>query len=1145
MSIADQSARDDAINNVSLSTALSAGAGSGKTSVLVGRVVALLAAGVSPSRVAAITFTEKAAGEMEARLRDALEERVAAGNEHLRAPLARLSELTVSTIHAFCQRLLEAEALAAGWAPDSSVGEEGLDDVAFARWFEGLRARQPAVARLALHLVESTSIRSAGSALLNFRDLDPVVSLKGWDTDSLFFSLQASVQRAVSAMSLCTNPSCKLLTKNKPDLDLLVAILKSPKSVAVAQAAAIFGDIGHRAGGRKADWKVDGKADLLEAVDELRRWQNGVRVALHAALVSDLKAYFVPSALAARTEAAVASFDDLLFRAKELLEDADVRRRLSCRFDALLIDEVQDTDPIQAAIVELLCQDAGDEALRAGSLFAVGDAKQSIYRFRRADERTWGTVVGMVAKDGQTLSLTQNFRSVPGLVEFVNCAFEDMPDYAPQNAFRGAGPLEPVVLLSGLEDEAEAEVVARYLLAKKAAGAEVVDRDTNKIRALGWGDVMIVLPSWTHAGTLQTTLSRAGIPCLLEGGGGLFERDEARLYLAALKALDEPGHGEATVLVLRGLFGLDHEALARHVHEGGSWRYTVGEQPPGPVATALRALRALHLERGRRSFVALVDAVLERSGAAAVWSLAWDGAARLANWDKLRALTWQYEETCLASGEVVRAMVEHAKKDESELGRADVDSDAVRITSYFKAKGLEAPMVIACYARRTAKIGSAIVDRDAQRLFLTVGKLQPPGWDEAKIAEKAEDARERRRWMYVACTRARDQLVLVRSTEKQSALIDSYVTGPWPGGTDGELVTLASGASVRYVDATQLAPLDEDSTCFGELDELIDVALDAERTGSTTVEPVVSSGVPSAISSAAADPTLPDRVAVTRTSKKACTRWRSVHELASRERVRRGSGVGVEGGILVHAVLERVDLRLEGEALRLAAVALLHLEAQIGRCAPELVSACQAVIDRILAHEVIARARRAPFLWREAPFTMKHRGMQVSGIIDLCFPVDESLSRWVVVDWKSDLPPKGSPGWRNYQRQLGFYARALLGTVAADATVETLLVGPHAELGAPDALEVALEEMPTEIAEYFADLVARGVPIPEVGVDAGEPRAVVAELVWRDERIAVLLDEALDEESALRAQGWRVLNASTVTTGWALGVLQWIAEVLL
>jgi hypothetical protein len=149
----------------------------------------------------------------------------------------------------------------------------------------------------------------------------------------------------------------------------------------------------------------------------------------------------------------------------------------------------------------------------------------------------------------------------------------------------------------------------------------------------------------------------------------------------------------------------------------------------------------------------------------------------------------------------------------------------------------------------------------------------------------------------------------------------------------------------------------------------------------------------------------------------------------------------------------------------------------------------------------------------------------------------------VVVDWKSDLPPKGGPAWRNYQRQLGFYARALVSTVAADdAHIESLLVGPHEELGAPDALAEALTEMPPELSERFADLVANGVPIPEVGVDAGEPSVAIAELAWWDRRIAVLLDESEATETTLRAQGWTVLNASSETVGWGLDVLDWIGE---
>src|SRR5262249_41232518 len=176
----------------------------------------------------------------------------------------------------------------------------------------------------------------------------------------------------------------------------------------------------------------------------------------------------------------------------------------------------------------------------------------------------------------------------------------------------------------------------------------------------------------------------------------------------------EPADGEAVVFVLRGLFGLNHEDLARHVAAGGSFRYTIPAPPPGPVASALAVLLRLHRDRGPTSLAGLPDELLEAPRAPAVWSLLPDGASRLANLDKLRALVQAAEASTTsplaAAEEIQRLSWEAGEKD---IDRIDDDGHAIRITSLFKAKGLEAPVVVFLHPRRTADGGSRGVDHSA------------------------------------------------------------------------------------------------------------------------------------------------------------------------------------------------------------------------------------------------------------------------------------------------------------------------------------------------------------------------------------------------------------------------------------------------
>lgn len=1113
MTAIDQAIRNRAIQDIGTSIALSAGAGSGKTSVLTKRVLSLLAEGIAPDRIAAITFTEKAAGELQARVRDELEAQLAAKSTPvLERALARLPELTLSTIHSFCQQLLNAEALEAGWAPDTEVlplviqAEEV--DAAYRAWEADFRRRHPVAGLLVRQRINPMTLREGTLRLLSMRDLEPVVDAAPFDPERAHIGLlhvNAELQRAAKG---CRAPERdKLLASNRALLDFVRDMAQlDPVDAVVRVLASTLSP--KRAGGKQTDWVAGGKDAFLEALKGLEAWRAQQRVALHGLLVRDLHEHFLPAVHHAKASAAVADFDDLLFRAAELLGRDEVRARLADRFDALLIDEVQDTDPIQAEVAALLTRDPAltgpwhQHPPRPGRLFAVGDPRQSIYRFRRADVETWDALREVVSREGADLSLEQNFRSVPGIVEWVNTTFAKLPGYVPQRAHRPPAALEPVVRLVTDEDaDAELDAVARHLLALKASGT-VVDRDHGEPRPVRWSDVMLLLPAWSKAEDVRATLTRAGIPCAVEGGRKFFARDEVRLGMAALHCLEESSDERSTVLVLRGLFGLDWDALARHKAEGGAWRYTVPDPPPGPVADAFAVLRSLARQRGRISWVALLDELLDHTRAAAVWAVLGDGEARLANLDKLRALVRQLEETARSPGEVIRELDDLARDDDKDLSLVDMDSDAVRITSYFKAKGLEAPVVVLCFTSRRNDSVQAVVDRRMRRVALKIGELVPPAWDDHEDREKTALEAERSRWMYVAATRARDQLVFV-DHYKSKLLREHFAAG------------LARARAVAPHTLPEPAWRDE---TFPGLDEAVDAWLkqapEAEQD-------------PTEAWSAA-------RRAAIRNARAASTRWRSVHEVAARERVAEAaSPVGVEGGTLIHEVMESLDLGRPLDELLAQVDGLVASLAEGHGLDEKRASTCADIVRGMLRHPVLERARAAPERWVEVPFTIRDQGRVVSGRIDLAFPTDASRRTWVVVDWKSDLPAAGTSGARNYERQLGWYAKAVLRTVSPCEEVETVLVGPHPELGPPPSPAHVLAEVLPELAPGLATLLDRGIPTPRVGAELGEPVVARAELAWDEHRVALCVGQPEAEVEALRGMGWAVVAVDPVGLTWA------------
>ncbi len=1128
MKAQDQGTRDRAVRELNRSIALSAGAGSGKTSVLTQRVVELMVQGTPASRIAAITFTEKAAGELQARVRDALEHRLAAGLPVPEGLLSSLSSLEISTIHGFCRHLLTAESFAAGWAPDTEVVPDILasPEVAegYRRWEAGFRRRHRAASLVIYQLVEPWTLREGAQRLLGYRDLRPAYSFYSFEPADSYLQLRILAEDLFTAARACTNPRLdKLLLSTRGLFAVLQdAYTRPPVEAVVRVLASGEGVKGSLRLGRKVDWPGKGKQVFARVVRQFRTWRNHEVEKLHGLVVRDLAEHFLPEIDRAKAGAAVADYDDLLFRAARLLrERPNARARLAERLEAVLIDEVQDTDPIQAEVAMLLTRDPAASGEwdahppRSGRLFAVGDIQQSIYRFRRADQTIWRRLEWLMAQDGERLSLSENFRSVPGIVEWVNSTFRDLPGYQPQHPHRKPALLTPVVRLPlppAASDLDELAAVVRYILELERSG-EVVDERHGERRPVVWSDIMLLLPSWANADTLQDTLTRAGIPAVVEGGTSLFLRDEIRLAIAVLECLNEPGDEQSTVFVLRGLFGLTWEDLARHRAAGGAWRYGVPNTPEGPVADAFSILRSLARRRGRRSWVALLDEALERSRAAAVWALLRDGEARLANLDKLRALIRQLELRARSPAEVLRLLGDLDQ--EQDLSRVDVGEEAVRITSYFKAKGLEAPIVVLCFARRRAEGVQAAVDRHEKKVTLKLGALRLVDWaryeDEEKLANKAE----RRRWMYVAATRARDQLVIV--DREQSKLIREH---------------LASGlALATSIDPMSLPAPRGGGETFTGLDAEVDAWLDAPPD-----EPQE------------ADPTqlwhrqTLDAIAQ---GRRESTAWKTVHELASVERVTGPrSAVGVLGGKLVHAVMENLDYRASEERQRARVEALLPGLARELGVGSERTQLCRQILLRILESHVLKMARIAPEHWVEVPFSYRDDEHEcvVSGRIDLTFPTDESRERWYVVDWKSDLPPRDSPGWRNYQVQLEHYKRAVQKIVPSCKECVVRLVGPFPELDELTFRE-QLTELPPELAVGVEQLMGRGLPRPRIGPRGAAETEAGVELTWESQRVALVVRSMGPEQEARVGAGWQVVAADPIAPRWVETALEQLVRV--
>ncbi len=639
----DQSDRDRLRDDLDVTLYVEAGAGTGKTTALVARIVSLVSSGrlEKMERLAAITFTEAAAAELKERVRQQLEReakspsRQEAERERLAAAAHEVDLAAIQTIHAFAGSLLRTYPIEAGLPPGFATWDEvqaRLDfDGRYRSWLyedvmaespEGT-ARQDAIRRALLLGMSFDHLESLASAFAEQVDL---LADARWPTPSLPSALE--VANEAGPALLCLAKDIPLAKKGEEDR--LVREIRRLEASSRALAAA-HDDVEaltalRETGAIKAnvgaigDWLngPDGQSPVRRIKDVLKRAKDSIdstldahRRAALAAVLGHLREFTLAYARE-RRKAGVATFGDLLTWARDLLrDDPDARRRAQSQFAFIFVDEFQDTDPLQAEIVSYLSADPNvplDDWRAAtivpGKLFVVGDPKQSIYRFRRADIAVFNQVYGRVAAD-QRPSLTQNFRSVPAILDWVNDHFgremRGAPDtqapYADLNASIQDKTLGGVYVIGGLIDgkaaavqSKEAEAVARS--ARLAVDRGWLVRDGECWRPAEYRDICILLPTRTNARRLEDSLGRHGVPYRIEGGSLVLNTPEVRDLLSCLRAIDDPSDQVALVAALRSpAYACSDTELLEWVERGGALEYSAERADgAGRIAEAMASL---------------------------------------------------------------------------------------------------------------------------------------------------------------------------------------------------------------------------------------------------------------------------------------------------------------------------------------------------------------------------------------------------------------------------------------------------------------------------------------------------------------------------------------------------------------------------
>ena len=547
---------------------------------------------------------------------------------------------------------------------------------------------------------------------------------------------------------------------------------------------------------------LDARDALMEALADFQvRADADLAAVLHGELLGCVDEY---ERLKARDGAM--DFLDLLLRARDLVRDnASVRRHFQSRFARIFVDEFQDTDPLQAELLLLLAADDPDETRWQsvtpvpGKLFIVGDPKQSIYRFRRADVDTYMRVCRQLIDAGATpLELRKSYRSVPNIQRAVNTAFRPVMDgnpaslqarYVPLERWRDDHPGQPsVVALPVPEPYAQRHVAAKQIERSlpDAIGAYVAWL----VEHSGWvvterrspetpvpieaRHICMLFRRFVSYGEDVTrpyvdALEARGIHHLLVGGRAFHNREEIETLRAALMAIEWPDDQLSVFATLRGaLFAIGDEELLEYYQACRRFHpFRVHDALPlhlQPVRDALRLLASLHRDRNRRPVADTISTLLARTRAHVGFVLRPGGEQALANVLHVAELARQYE---MDGGMSFRGFVEtlHAEASVRRAAEAPIleeGSDGVRLMTVHKAKGLEFPVVILAdiTARLTPYEAGRAIDSSREVCALRIGGWSPKDLNDRRDSELDRERAEGERVAYVAATRARDLLVV-------------------------------------------------------------------------------------------------------------------------------------------------------------------------------------------------------------------------------------------------------------------------------------------------------------------------------------------------------------------------------------------------
>ncbi len=970
-----------------------AGAGSGKTSCLVDRAAAVIAAGkCRPEETAAITFTRKAAAEMKFRLR----KKLSTTDKTLLQKVT--SEMFVGTIHSFCASMLRE-------TPMFSEVDPGFKE-----------------------MDEAENIRTALDFFYN------TLEIKAAQGDPVLMELEEAginpSELEGTFMEVCNNPDVEIAFDpyaKRPDpkeaVSILTGLARHWAGKIIRETEPAGGWNGFEKFLLSLNRKVHGGllenyGILIDTVNSLNSWymsnskrkitikrwpsKDTARAAQEAAenaaeklvlwldsamiyrhsLVMKLLIPAAEELARIRRTTGRLNFTDLLYLTAHMLEkNISARKYFQEKYKTILVDEFQDVDPLQAKIIFLLCSDDPEESvwnkvkLRPGSLFCVGDPRQSIYRFRRADSAVYNEAKRIILESkGEVLKLTANFRSEPKIIDYVNKVFTSLDrksagvDFTPMHpALSTESDESGVFVLSPEEKEDEPDLIASLI------AFYITEHNYSP------SDFMILLERKNHLQKYADALEKRKIPCVVSGASPVDETEGVvAALLNVLKSVVNPWDEIALLAALRGpLFRIDDISLEKYVEKGGKLSTAVEPKDTACVVSdTLKMFRRWSETAKCAPPLSFIMQVAEESGALAVLYSSPRGRAAA-------ALIFDEASKAALEGKNAAHVVDRIERilsysEEIPTSGGIEDENCVKIMNVHKAKGLEAKVVFLASPGKKGASSPPVkhVKRKEEppRMLLSVIKAGdmtskkpfawPHKWKEAEAEENRLLKEEKLRFYYVAATRAENMLV-ISDPDINPRFWDLLLTG----------CEDVPELDVQYTDrAVSLPTAKHRERCIASAD-------------------------------------------INAMSRKS-VEYKRVSDVISDQDTYRtpGTGYGEKWGRAVHICLE------EGAKARTKDPDNLPLERILKDTdlhEEENLQKMRALLNSVFSHPLWHRIVGSEEILTEVPFVMRDKdGTFVRGTVDLLF---KERDGWVALDYKTGAPSDKDAA------QISVYARAAEG----------------------------------------------------------------------------------------------------------------------